>query len=84
LQVHLEPGTRFSYSGEGFLYLQRVVKAVAGCSAEEWMQDTLLGPLGMDDSSFVGQSAGEKPLATGHDDSGRPVNKQVWPLILGY
>lgn len=81
LQVHLEPGTRFSYSGEGYLYLQRVVEAVVARSAEEWMQDTLLGPLGMDDSSFEWQGPGEgaKPLATGHDDSGRPVNKQVWP-----
>ena len=79
LRVHLEPGMRFSYSGEGFVYLQRVVEALVGCSAEEWMQDTLLGPLGMDDSSFVWPSDGEKPLATGHDVSGRPVNKQVWP-----
>ena len=47
LHVHFEPGSEFSYSGEGLCYLQFVIEKITGRSLNELMQEKLFGPLGM-------------------------------------
>ena len=47
LCIHFQPGERFSYSGEGFVYLQRVIESLSGHSLEEYMQGNVLQPLDM-------------------------------------
>jgi CubicO group peptidase (beta-lactamase class C family) len=66
------PGERFSYSGEGYVYLQRVVEHITGRQLAEVMQTEILTPLGMRHSSFVWSSAGDPQLATAHDSEGAP------------
>lgn len=47
------PPLRFSYSGEGFRLLQRVVERVTGQDLQSYMQRAVFAPLGMASTSFV-------------------------------
>jgi len=71
LKIHFEPGERFSYSGEGYMYLQRVVEEVTGLPLEGFMEGALLGPLGMVDSSYVWLDGYEGRMAYPHDEEGK-------------
>lgn len=73
LKISFTPGTRFSYSGEGYQFLQRVVAQIVGQSAHDWIHTTLLAPLGMSDASFTALKTDEL-VAFGHDEAGQPVD----------
>jgi CubicO group peptidase (beta-lactamase class C family) len=47
MRIHFEPGSRYSYSGEGFNLLQFVIEEKKGHPLGELMQDALFTPLGM-------------------------------------
>lgn len=47
------PDSTFSYSGEGFQYLQRVVEKLTGKSLNEIAQQEVFVPLGMTSSSYT-------------------------------
>lgn len=78
LQIDFEPGERFQYSGEGYVYLQQVVEKRAGESLEALARRHVFGPLGMSHSSYVWQESFESTAAAGHDRHGRsrPQSKQ--------
>jgi CubicO group peptidase (beta-lactamase class C family) len=70
LKTYFTPGERFSYSGEGFLYLQKVVENITGEPFEAFMKRMVFDPLGMTSSSFVWQDKYETLKANGHKPSG--------------
>lgn len=70
LIVHHEPGTRYLYSGEGILFLQRVIEHLTGSDYETFIQKTLLQPLGMKSSSHIWSDQVAQDAAAGHDSSG--------------
>lgn len=47
MRLHFEPGSRYSYSGEGFNLLQFVIEERKGRALGPLMQDALFTPLGM-------------------------------------
>ncbi len=53
LSIAFQPGENFSYSGEAFDLLARVVEKITGVSLADFMNETVLKPLGMHDSSYV-------------------------------
>jgi CubicO group peptidase (beta-lactamase class C family) len=55
LSIDFAPGSRFSYSGEGFVYLQRTVERIEGKPLNQIMQELVFLPLGMNDSTYVSQ-----------------------------
>lgn len=73
LEPATDPGKKFSYSGEAFFYLQRVVETVSGTPFARFMRDQVLVPLGMESSSFVWQHGFEDRMATGFDAQARPL-----------
>jgi CubicO group peptidase (beta-lactamase class C family) len=70
VKVLFEPGTRYGYSGEGFLYLQRVIEHITGEPFDTYIRRTLLAPLGIIDAGYVWRAEFEKHAAAGHDDNG--------------
>jgi CubicO group peptidase (beta-lactamase class C family) len=70
LPVKFRPGSRFSYSGEGMFYLQRVLEHLADEPLELLAERTLFRPLGMDHTSFVWTPALGPKLAAGHKADG--------------
>lgn len=64
------PGTRWGYSGEGYSYLQQVIEALAGTSLVAYMDEAVLRPLGMDDTTFAWDDIDDARLARGHDAGG--------------
>jgi CubicO group peptidase (beta-lactamase class C family) len=75
LTIHFTPGERFSYSGEGFVYLQKVVEQVTGKPMNDYMTEAVFQPLGMASSSYVWRADYDTRAATGHDVAGQPVEK---------
>jgi CubicO group peptidase (beta-lactamase class C family) len=72
LGIMFEPGSRFSYSGEGFGLLQKVVERVTGQGLEELAQTRVFAPLGMMRTSYVWQEMYESNFAAPHDEFMRP------------
>lgn len=76
LTIHFTPGERFSYSGEGFVYLQRVVEQIEGQPLNDVMNALVFAPLGMTSSSYVWRPDFDERTATGHDSEGTP--QELW------
>jgi CubicO group peptidase (beta-lactamase class C family) len=71
LLIHFKPGEKFSYSGEGMVYLSKVVSTITGLRFEEFMQRYALRPLGMTASSYIWRSRYDSLKAYRHDLLGR-------------
>jgi CubicO group peptidase (beta-lactamase class C family) len=76
VSIYFTPGERFSYSGEGYVYLQRVVEQITVKPLNDYMRETVFTPLGMTSSSYVWRPDFDALTATGHDSDGKPV--ELW------
>jgi CubicO group peptidase (beta-lactamase class C family) len=76
LAVHFEPGARFSYSGAGYLWLQRVVEHRTGKALTPLMQELVFEPLGMRDSSYVWLPSYETRKVYGHNPAGTVAERR--------
>jgi CubicO group peptidase (beta-lactamase class C family) len=75
LTINFEPGERFSYSGEGFGYLQRAVMHVTGQPLQDLASRLVFEPLQMTRSSYVWQDRLEDNLALPHGAEGEVLRK---------
>jgi len=78
VSIYFTPGERFSYSGEGYIYLQRVVEKITGKPLNEYMTEAVFKPLGMGSSSYVWRPDFDALTATGYNSDGKP-DKLVKP-----
>jgi CubicO group peptidase (beta-lactamase class C family) len=72
LTADFEPGSRFSYSGEGFAFLQRVVEGLTGRGLPALARERVFAPLGMEGSTFVWHPSLDARLASPHSGRGDP------------
>jgi CubicO group peptidase (beta-lactamase class C family) len=70
LPINFTPGEKFSYSGEGFVYLSKVVEKITGMELEDFMQKTVLQPLQMTHSSYQWQDKYQTMAVFRHDSLG--------------
>jgi len=75
LRIKTIPGSRYSYSGEGLVYLQVVLEHLLGRSLDELMQENIFKPLGMTMSSYTWQPRFEKDYCYGHMSNGKLYEK---------
>lgn len=73
LNLQFTPGQRFSYSGEGFVYLQGVVMTITGQDIDQLAQQYVFTPLAMPHSSFRWQPGFEANYATPHNRFSQPT-----------
>ncbi len=67
LKTYFRPGTRFSYSGEGFVYLQRVVEKITGETTDAFVRRFVFDPLRMVRSSYIWRPDFDADHADPHD-----------------
>ncbi len=84
LQLRTRPGARFSYSNMGYTMLGMVIESVTGERYETYLDNHLLRPLAMNDSTFqfvsqIGPAADPR-LAMGHFEDG--VSHPAVPMYL--
>jgi CubicO group peptidase (beta-lactamase class C family) len=71
LKFIYNPGERFSYSGEGFVYLQYIVEKITAKPLHEYLQQEIFAPFGMPNSSFIWLDKFASSTAAGHDAQGK-------------
>ena len=77
LRVNSMPGSKYGYSGEGFVYLQVVLEKLTGKGLEELAQENIFEPLQMKNSSYEWQKRFEKDFAYGHKKNGETYGKDT-------
>jgi len=75
LPIEFTPGLKFSYSGEGMYYLQKVVEKITGTTLDEYARHTLFDQLSARHSSFVYKEEFGDNIAAGHNESGDYLKK---------
>ncbi|MEO6316393.1 MAG: serine hydrolase domain-containing protein [Chitinophagaceae bacterium] len=70
LKTSFVPGSSWSYSGEGFMYLQYAVESIWKQSLEKIAQQEVFIPLQMTSSSFLWQRSFDTSGAYGHNKDG--------------
>jgi CubicO group peptidase (beta-lactamase class C family) len=70
--ILFEPGTRFSYSADGYVMLQMAIERLLGETLGESIQKRIIRPLHMDRSSMVWDERFRANAAVGHSLLGIP------------
>ena len=75
LSMRSAPGERFGYSGEGFVYLQKVVEKITGQPINDFMEERVLKPLRMTNSAYVWKLSFNDDFAHPHNEEGEAEQK---------
>jgi len=78
LEFAFEPGEKFGYSGEGFVYLQKVVEQLTGMGLAEFAAQRVFEPLGMALSGYAWREEYEELIAHGHNMAGESLGRAEW------
>ncbi|MCH8126804.1 serine hydrolase [candidate division KSB1 bacterium] len=81
LKILFTPGERFSYSGEGYVYLQAVLDELTAEQVNETLEKLVLKPLGMKNSSFIWQDSFDSQSASGHDVAGISIKPRKGKMV---
>jgi len=73
------PGSVWSYSAGGYTVLELVVEDLTGDSFSSYMQQEILEPLSMKNSSFELPDGQEEKLAAGHDEAQQVLEPLYYP-----
>ncbi len=76
LEIKFTPGTEVSYSGEGFVYLGKVVEKLTGKKLVELCREEVFAPLGIENASLVWNEDVAHRTATGHGGTLPMVKRQ--------
>jgi CubicO group peptidase (beta-lactamase class C family) len=77
LHFYFDPGTDYSYSGEGMMLLQYVIEKITGKGLEQLARERVFEPLHMDMSSYIHQERFENNYCNGHTKEQEVIPKEV-------
>jgi CubicO group peptidase (beta-lactamase class C family) len=75
LKIYFTPGERFSYSGEGYVYLSKVIEHVTGEKFNDFMKRMVFTPLHMTSSSYVWQDSYDTLKVFRHNTRGEATSQ---------
>ncbi len=78
LKIKFEPGTRYSYSGEGLYLLQFVIEQLTGKDYETISQERVFKPFGMTNTSQIWQTRFDSNICYGHNAKGEAYELMKW------
>ena len=78
LKIKFEPGSKYSYSGEGLYLLQFVIEQITGKDYETISQERIFKPLAMLNTSQVWQKRFDENICYGHNDKGEAYELMKW------
>lgn len=76
LAIAFTPGERWSYSGEGYSYLQSVVTELTKQPIDEYMRRNVFEPFGMTSSGYVWNETFARTMSRPHDKNGKPMENK--------
>jgi CubicO group peptidase (beta-lactamase class C family) len=77
-----DPGTKFGYSGEGFMYLKKALESKFGKKLENLVDSLVFKPLQMKDSYMVfDKRIDQSRVAAWHDTLGKPVYNNIMAAV---
>jgi len=77
IQFYFDPGTDYSYSGEGIWLLQIVIEKILGKGLEQLARERVFDPLDMDMTSYVWQERFENNYCNGHTTEQKVIDKDM-------
>ena len=75
LHINFDPGSRFSYSGEGFVFLSKVIEHITGMPTHEWVDKMVFKPLNMKHSTLIWDNQLGVNSARPHNREGEVLEK---------
>ncbi|MCD2259190.1 serine hydrolase [Psychroserpens sp. XSD401] len=78
VEMIMEPGTKWKYSGGGYTILQLIVEEVTGQKFEDYMQAQILKPLGMTNSSYKIDETILKNSSFEYDNFGERIDFELF------
>ncbi len=77
IEIYFDPGTEYSYSGEGIRLLQIVVEKILGKGLEQIARERVFDPLEMNMTSYVWQERFENNYCFGHTTDQKTIAKDT-------
>ena len=78
VEIIMEPRAKYQYSGGGFTILQLIIEEVTGQKFEDYMQEQILNPLGMTNSSYKIDGKIMAASASEYDNFGEKIDFELF------
>lgn len=82
--MDFEPGEAYSYNNSAYFLLGMVIEAASGMTYEEFIEQEIFAPLGMDQSRYGSQSEIIANRASGYQNNGEFQNTEYLSLTQPY
>ena len=78
VEIIMEPGTEYKYSGGGYTIMQLIIEEVTGQRFEDYIQAEVLDPLGMTNSSYKIDKTIMAASAKEYDNYGEEIDFELF------
>lgn len=77
IHFYFDPGSAYSYSGEGMMLLQYVIEKITGTGLEQLARERVFDPLHMEMTSYIHQQHFENNYCWGHTKQQDVIKKDI-------